>query len=143
MMTEETKAKMMQTAALKDKTVGDILNSDLFKTNIAAYLKAQREDRTKAKEYIRSMAKQVKFRIWPKSHVIDRLDYLTPDNFASYFAKVLEHRSSLPKSEREYIEQIGRQAFNKTIADFAIAERPELENEIYSSNNNKSNENNN
>lgn len=141
-MTQETLSKIMQTAALKDKTIGDILKTDLFRTNIAAYLKAQREDRAKAKEYIRNMAKQFRNRIWPKAHVIDRLDYLTPDNFASYFAKILEHHSFLPKSEREYIEQIGRQAFNKTIADIAIAERPELENEIYSSKN-KSNENNN
>lgn len=142
-MNESTKAKIMQTAALKDKTIADILETDVFKKNIAAYLKAQREDRSKAKEYIWKMAKHVRNNIWPKSHVIDRLDYLTPDNFAFYFGRVLEHRSRLPKSERDYIDQIGRQAFNKTIADIAIAERPELELEIYSSLNNQSNEDNN
>lgn len=135
-MNEATKAKIMQTAALKDKSIGDILKSDKFKENIAAYLKAQREDRAKAKEYIRNMAKHARNYIWPKAHVIDRLDYLTPENFATYFAKVLEHRSGLPKSERDYIDQIGRQAFNKTIADIAIAECPELESEIYSQSNN-------
>lgn len=126
----------MQTAALKDKTIGDILKMDLFKQNIGAYLKAQREDRSKAKEYIRNMAKHVRNYIWPKSHIIDRLDYLTPDNFAFYFSKILEKKSVLPASEREYIRQIGLQAFNKTIADIAIAERPELEIEIYQSSNN-------
>lgn len=133
----------MQTAALKDKTVGDILKTETFRKNIAAYLKAQREDRAKAKEYIRNMAKHLKNYIWPKSHVIDRLDYLTPDNFVHYFAKVIEKKSLLPKAEREYIDQIGKQAFNKTIADIAIAERPELELEIYSSNKSQSNEINN
>lgn len=138
-MNEATKAKIMQTAALKDKTIADILETDVFKKNIAAYLKAQREDRSKAKEYIRNMAKHVRNYIWPKSHVIDRLDYLTPDNFAFYFGRVLEHRSRLPKSERDYIDQIGRQALNKTIADFVVAEFPEYKEEFYPSNN-KSNE---
>lgn len=141
-MEKEIKDKISQTKALKDKTVGDILMMPEFRTNIAAYLKAQREDRTKAKEYIVSMAKSLKQRIWPKTHVIDRLGYLTEDNFAYYFAKVIEHQSGLPKSERDYIEQIGMQALNKTIADFVVAEFPELNETIYKTKIITSNENN-
>lgn len=138
-MNKEIQAKISQTKALKDKSVGDILQMPEFRENIAAYLKAQREDRAKAKEYIQTMAKRLNQKIWPKTHVIDRLEYLNPDNFAYYFAKVVEHQSGLPKSERDYIEQLGRQALNKTIADFVVAEFPEYKEEFYPSKN-KSNE---
>ena len=138
-MNKEIQSKISQTKALKDKSVGDILQMPEFRENIAAYLKAQREDRAKTKEYIQTMAKMLNQKIWPKTHVIDRLDYLNPDNFAYYFAKVTDHRSNLPKSERDYIEQLGCQALNKTIADFVIAEFPEYKEEFYPSNN-KSNE---
>lgn len=139
-MNKEIQAKISQTKTLKDKTVGEVIMMPEFRENIAAYLKAQREDRAKAKEYIVTMAKRLQQRIWPKTHVIDRLGYLNADNFAYYFAKVLEHQSGLPKSERDYIEQLGRQALNKTIADCVIAEFPELEEEFYPSINKKQNE---
>ena len=123
--------KISDTKALKGKTVEDILQTEEFRQNIGAYLHAQRQDRLRTRGYLQRKSHSEGRTFWPNAHVIDRLDYLTGENFADYFAKVVEHRSGLPKSERDYIEQLGLQALNKTIADFIIAEHPELEEEIY------------
>jgi dsRNA-specific ribonuclease len=57
--------------------------------------------------------------------------------FVAEFINVLAKCSELSFAERQYIEQLGKQAYNLTVAQYVIEEFPELETELL----NKSNAN--
>lgn len=110
---------------LQGKTLQDVLFSEEFENNATAYLNSQRTDR---KKFI-SQAVRMKQRV--QRHTIDRLDFLTGGNFAKYYFEVINGISQRSAAERLYIEQLGRQIYNKTIQDWTVAKYPETEAEFY------------
>lgn len=113
--------------ALQGKTVADICQTDAFLKNLKKYIKAQKEEREMAKNTI---AKG--FRL--PAHVIDRIQVIglmdSPTLFAKEYCKILNKESELASIEREYIWQLGQQAYNLTIVNAVVKEYPELKKEL-------------
>lgn len=114
---------------LQGKTLQDVLFSEEFENNATAYLNSQRADRKKYLQQAARAKKKAKVRV--QRHTIDRLDYLTGGNFAKYYFEVINGISKRSAAERLYIEQLGRQIYNKTIQDWTVAKYPETEAEFY------------
>lgn len=110
---------------LQGKALQDVLFSEEFENNAKAYLNSQRADRKKF------ISQAVRMRQKVQRHTIDRLDFLTGGNFAKYYFEVINGISKRSAAERLYIEQLGRQIYNKTIHDWTVAKYPETEAEFY------------
>ena len=92
---------------------------------------AQREDRKQIRasyEAMRKVGGAKGFKL--PAHIIDRLMDLSIDEFANAFASIINGVSTRTASEREYIAQLGFQAYNLTVIQYVIEEFPELEKEL-------------
>lgn len=126
-MTEEERNKIASCKALQGMTVEDVINCDKFRDNLAAYLTEQRETRKMAISSYKAMHKlggPKGYRL--PAHPIDRVMDLTVGEFRAEFVAVIGKRSDRSHAEREYIRQLGQQAYNLTVAQYAIEEYPEL-----------------
>lgn len=125
-MNEEQKRKMAD--ALEGLSIADIIKSDRFRENLAAYLTAQREDRKKIRASYAAMRKLGGTKGYKlPSHVIDRFMDISVEDFAGLYAGMLDHSIWRPYAERKYIMQLGQQAYNLTIVQIAAEKYPELE----------------
>lgn len=127
MLDKETREKIASCKTLQNKTVEDVCNMAEFKNNLAAYMKAQKEDRDAIRasyEAMRKMGGAKGYKL--PAHAIDRVISLPLEQFAGAYMDVINGCSPRPRAEREYILQLGNQAYNKTVADFVTAEFPEL-----------------
>lgn len=132
MLRKEIKKKIYKVDKLQGKTIYDVIQTEEFISNLTAYLNAQREDRDAIKKSFATAkalggAKGMKL----PAHTIDRLDGITPIKFAEEFSFVLSGISKRSAAEREYITQLGMQAYNLTIANFIIEQFPELREDIF------------
>jgi len=130
--------KIRSCKALQGVSVEQLINSERYRNNIAAYLKEQQETRKTTIASYKAMHKLG----GPKgyklpAHVVDHFINWTVDMFVAEFINVLAKCSELSFAERQYIEQLGKQAYNLTVAQYVIEEFPELETELL----NKSNAN--
>lgn len=127
-MDKETLQKISSCKALQGKTVEELIATDRFRDNLAAYMTAQREDRKAIRasyDAMRKMGGAKGYKL--PAHPIDRTMGLSVDEFAAEFAAVLAHKSKHPAAVREYIYQLGKQAYNLTVAQYVVEEFPELE----------------
>ena len=123
--------KIQSCKALRGKTIADIIVMPEFSENLGAYWTAQKQDRAairKSYEAMHKMGGAKGFKI--PAHVIDDLLDLSVDDLALEFANVIQGVCARPVAERNYIKQIGQQAYNLTIAKIVIKEFPELESEL-------------
>lgn len=120
---EKVKARIKTCKALQGKTIFDILKTDEYQTNLSAYISCQKEDRQKTFESYRAMKVLNKTAKVP-AHVIDHFEKWEAKDFTLEYMRILQSRSGLSKDERHYIMQICLQAYNKTVADFVVAEFP-------------------
>lgn len=130
-MNPETIKKMQQCKALQGKTVADIIATARFRDNLAAYMTAQREDRKAIRasyDAMRKMGGAKGFKI--PAHPIDRVIDMSVEDFADKFAAIIAKASKLSLAERQYIKQLGQQAYNLTVAQYVVEEYPELESEL-------------
>lgn len=130
-MKKDIREKVESCKALQGKTVLDICETQRFQDNIAAYLTAQKEDRKAIRasyEAMRKLGGTKGYKL--PAHVLDRLMGLSVDEFVGAFIQILAGVSNRPHSERIYIEQLGRQAYNLTVAQFVVEEFPELADEL-------------
>lgn len=128
MLDKETQRKIASCKALQGKTIAEFCATDRFRNNLAAYVTAQREDRKKIRasyEAMRKVGGAKGYRL--PAHPIDRVIDLSVDDFAAEFLAVLAKVSKRPFAEREYVLQLGMQAYNLTVAQYVIDEYPELE----------------
>jgi hypothetical protein len=96
------------------------------------YLHAQREDREKVRASYQAMRKLGGTKGYKlPAHTIDRISTWSVEDFALEFYKVLAGRSEYPAAVREYVEQLGKQAYNVTIAQIICEEFPELNEELF------------
>lgn len=130
-MKKETIAKMNQCKALQGKTIDDVCNTEEFRNNLSAYLTAQKQDREAIQSSYAAMRKLGGAKGYKlPAHVIDRVKDLSVSMFTAEFVAVIHGMSKRTHAERQYIRQLGMQAYNKTIADFVVAEFPELADEL-------------
>lgn len=127
-MKEEILTKIQSCKALAGKTVEELIATERFRNNLAAYMKAQREDRKQIRASYEAMRKAggVKGYKLP-AHPIDRVIDLSVDDFAAEYMSVIAKISKRPHAERRYIQQLGQQAYNLTVAQMVVEEYPELE----------------
>lgn len=136
-MNKEIQQKVESCKALQGMSVADIIATARFRDNLAAYMTAQREMRKMAQSSYQAMHKlggPKKYKL--PAHPIDRLMELTVGEFAQEYAAVISRTSRRPFAERQYIEQLGRQAYSLTVAQYVVEEFPELENELIPKSNN-------
>ena len=128
MLDKETQQKIASCKALSGKTVEELIATERFRNNLAAYMKAQREDRKQIRASYEAMRKAggVKGYKLP-AHPIDRVIDLSVDDFAAEYMSVIAKMSKRPHAERRYIQQLGQQAYNLTVAQIVVEEYPELE----------------
>ena len=109
-------------------TVEDFIKNDRFRENLAGYLTEQRETRKTARASYAAMRKVggVKGYKLP-AHVCDKFIDVSVDQFAELFMAVIAKRYNGPLAERQYILQLGMQAYNLTVAQYVVDEYPELE----------------
>lgn len=115
--------KMQSCKGLKGKSVIDICKGEGFRSNLEAYVIAQREER----KVVYSHAEQFgggKFHA--PAHTIDHTMEWTVDEWVENFMEVVAKVSPLPANVREYVFQLGMQAYNVTVANIIILEFPEL-----------------
>lgn len=127
MIDKATKNKIQNCKALQGKTVNDIIGTDRFRQNLAAYLKAQIEDRNATRKSYTAMLKAggaIGMKL--PAHPVDHFVGMTVDAFAFEYAKVVNGCSDRTTADRRYIEQLGQQAYNLTIAQIVVEEFPEL-----------------
>ena len=126
-MDAETIKKMASCKVLRGMTVADLIETSRFRENLAAYMTAQRTDRDairKSYDAMRKLGGAKGYRL--PAHPIDRVIDMTVGEFAAEFLAVLGKTSKRPAAEREYIRQLGQQAYNLTAAQFVVDEYPEL-----------------
>lgn len=127
-MDKDVQEKVASCKALQGKTVEELIATDRFRNNLAAYLTAQREDRKQIRASYEAMRKVGGAKGYKlPAHPIDRVIDLPVDAFAAEFMAVIAKVSERPVAERRYIQQLGQQAYNLTVAQIVCEEYPELE----------------
>lgn len=127
-MNKEIQDKIRSCQALKGKSIADIVATQRFRDNLAAYMTAQREDRKAIRASYEAMRKAggVKgFKI--PSHVCEKVLNLSVEQFADEYLNVIAAVSSRPFAERIYVKQLAGQAYHLTVAQIVAEEFPELE----------------
>lgn len=127
-MNKEILNKIRDCKALQNVTIEDLCKTDRFRDNLAAYMTAQREDRKAIRASYDAMRKLggVKGYKIP-AHPIDDVISMSVEEFAREYLNVISKCSKRPAAERQYILQLGQQAYNLTVAQIVINEFPELE----------------
>ena len=128
MLDKETRQKIESCKALQGKTVQDVVNDARFRLNLAKYIEAQRADRKAIRasyEAMRKLGGAKGYKL--PAHPIDRVIDLSVDDFAAEYMAVIARVSERPVAERRYIQQLGQQAYNLTVAQYVVEEYPELE----------------
>lgn len=130
-MKKETIAKIKDCKALAGKSVIDVVALPKYQENLAAYWTAQKEDRKAVKASFDAMRKAGGTKGYHlPAHVIDKLFDLSVEDFSVAFVEVLYKTSNRPASERQYIYQLGMQAYSLTVSQIVVEEFPELKEEL-------------
>ena len=130
-MKAETRNKIASCKALQEMTVADLCATVRFRDNLAAYMTAQRTDRDairKSYDAMRKLGGAKGYKL--PAHPIDRVINMPVDDFAVEYLAVIANASKRPVAERRYIQQLGQQAYNLTVAQYVVDEYPELADEL-------------
>ena len=130
-MKAETRNKIASCKALQEMTVADLCATVRFRDNLAAYMTAQRTVRDairKSYDAMRKLGGAKGYKL--PAHPIDRVINLSVEDFAVEYLAVIANASKRPVAERRYIQQLGQQAYNLTVAQYVVDEYPELADEL-------------
>lgn len=130
-MKAETRNKIASCKALQRMTVADLCATARFRDNLAAYMTAQRTDRDairKSYDAMRKLGGAKGYKL--PAHPIDRVINMPVEDFAVEYLAVIANASKRPVAERRYIQQLGQQAYNLTVAQYVVDEYPELADEL-------------
>lgn len=130
-MKPETRNKIASCKALQEMTVADLCATVRFRDNLAAYMTAQRTDRDairKSYDAMRKLGGAKGYKL--PAHPIDRVINMPVEDFAVEYLAVIANASKRPVAERQYIQQLGQQAYNLTVAQYVVDEYPELADEL-------------
>lgn len=118
-MTEKQFFKSLsEIESLREHTVYDVIMSDGFLKHIGNRLEQQKQMRKAAMNAI------TKGRL--PAHTVDKFLQHTSEEMRDEFLTVTAKTSKRSAAERKYIEQLGNLAYNDTIEEIAISEKPEL-----------------
>lgn len=117
--------KIRACKALQGKTVEDVCRLPGFRSNLEAYVTAQREEWRVLREHA-ALRNQGEKKFRPKSHPMDGTVEWTMDKWVDEVVAVLHGYSKEPAAVREYVRQLGIQAYNVTCANLVLLEFPEL-----------------
>lgn len=126
-MYKEIQDKVKSCKALQGMTIAELVQTDRFRNNLAAYMTAQRTDREqirKSYEAMRKLGGAKGFKL--PAHPIDKCIYMTVGEMIAEYELIVNRNSERPRAEREYIRQLCGQAFNLTVAQYVVDEFPEL-----------------
>ena len=130
-MKTETRKKVASCKALQEMTVADLCATVRFRDNLAAYMTAQRTDRNAIRDSYQAMRKLGGAKGYKlPAHPIDRVINMPVEEFAVEYLAVISHTSKRSVAERQYIQQLGQQAYNLTVAQYVVDEYPELADEL-------------
>ena len=130
-MKPETREKVARCKALQGIAVGEFIRGEKFLANLAVYWADQKDQRTKARASYDAMHKLGTSRGYKlPAHSVDHFLGWTVGEIAAEYGRILDKRSDLSSRERQYLLQLGDQAFNLTIAEIACEEFPELRDEL-------------
>ena len=125
-MKREIAQKVATCKALKGKSIADVCHMDKFMENLSAYMAVQRKDRTDIQSSYGAMKKLgVKGYKLP-AHTIDNVINISTEQFRDEFCSCLAGNNPRPAAQREYILQLGMQAYHLTVAQIVCEEFPEL-----------------
>lgn len=127
---EKVKTKIRTCKALQGKTIFEILKMDEYRSNLEAYIRCQREDREKTIASYEAM-KQLNKNAKLPAHVIDHFEKWQTDDYIYEYMRILTQKSGCSHEERRFLLQICQQAYNKTVADFVVAEFPQFKKYFY------------
>ena len=130
-MKAETRNKIASCKALQEMTVADLCATVRFRDNLAAYMTAQRTDRDairKSYDAMRKLGGAKGYKL--PAHPIDRVINMPVEDFAVEYLAVIANASKRPVAERRYIQQLGQQAYNLTVAQYVVDEYPDLADEL-------------
>lgn len=127
MIDKGTQNKIDSCKALQGKTISDVVGMKRFTDNLAAYIKAQREDRKATRKMYDDMLKAgiVGGKRVP-AHPIDKTLGWSVAEFTLEYLAAITGVSKQSHAVREYVRQLGQQAYNLTIAQIVCDEFPEL-----------------
>ena len=131
-MNKDIRKKIESCKALQGKTIDDVCKMPEFQKNLAAYMEAQRTDRAairRSYEAMRKMGGAKGYKL--PAHAIDRVINLSAEQFTDEFTSCICRTCKRPFAEREYITQLGMQAYNLTVAQIIVAEFPELHDHFF------------
>lgn len=130
-MKAEIAKKVRACKALQDMSVAQLVATDRFLNNLGAYMAAQREDRKaihKSYDAMRKLGGAKGYKL--PAHAIDRVMDMSVEEFAKEYLAIICHNSERSAAEREYIYQLGTQAYELTAAQYVVDEFPELKEEL-------------
>lgn len=130
MTKKEIHEKLRSCRALQGIKVFELIASDHFLGNLDKYLASQKADREGARASFEAMKRYGLRGMKLPAHAVDYFLGWTTEQFAQEYLRVINETSALSKAKREYIRQLGGQAFNLTILEIASEEFPELKDEI-------------
>ena len=115
---------------LKDKTMIDILSTPEFEKAIQECMEEQKNARNLYKKTVNELIKMGKYVPREKRPEIDRIQELglldDPAAFTEEIVKVYFKKSNLPRSAREYIQELGQQAWNLAVSRIICAADAEM-----------------
>lgn len=130
-MNRETAKKIKATKALQGKSVVDVCMLPEFLQNLYVYVEAQREDRKAARASYAAIRKSGAGQgLKLPSHCIDETLNWSIEKWRDEYVAVLFNKSVQSKRLRDYVGQLGTQAYHLTVAQFVVKEFPELEGEL-------------
>lgn len=115
--------KIRSCKALSGKSVADVCMLPGFLDNLEAYVRVQREERQIALNHAMQFGGG---KMHAPAHAIDKTLDWSSERWRDEFIQVIGKTSTLPASVREYVRQLGMQAYNLTIANLVILEFPEM-----------------
>lgn len=119
--------KMKACKALAGKTVLDVLEMPEFAANLGKYFDAQKAEWQAARKSLEAQRKIAGTnRLRLPAHTLDKLIGWSNEMLLAEFVKMVQKTSTSSHAVREYVGQLGMQAYNVTVANFVVAEFPEL-----------------
>lgn len=115
--------KIRSCKALQGKSVLDVCMLSGFLDNLSSYVKVQREERNIALQHAQQFGGG---KMHAPAHPIDKTMGWSDEQWREEFMRVFDKTSTQPAGLREYIYQLGMQAYNVTIANLVILEYPEM-----------------
>lgn len=122
-MNEEVIKLIRSSKALAGKSVAEVVRSERYIGALERLMQAQATDRKAVRKFYEDARRAGKAMKLP-AHVCDKCLNVTAAEFAEEFLLTFNATSPRPRAEREYINQLGTQAYDEVITEILEEEFP-------------------